>query len=242
MSRKNQRQFEIRKLLANQETITLKELSQYFHVSNETIRKDINELEIQGILTHHHGYIKLSNIREEMPVLLRNQEYETEKIKIIQKAIQQVQDGQIIYLDSGSTCILGIGFLQEKKDITIITSSIFVAYKCALLNLKVILIGGNIANESYRAFGKYALETVDYLHIDVAILGACGYVEGIGFSTLENEYSLKRHIIQQSDQIILVCDHHKFDIHDAKAYCTFQEIDILITDKPMDLPVKKIIL
>ena len=165
-----------------------------------------------------------------MPISLRNQEYIEEKKQIMKKACTFIKEGMVVYLDAGSTCLAGIPFLQSIHNITIVTNSIFVAYKCAKLNMHVILIGGNISNNAYRSYGNFASETIDYIHIDVAILGTKGFKDNNGFTTYEDEYELKRHILQQSEKIIVVTDKNKFNAQPEYTYCKFKEVDVFISN------------
>ena len=223
--KKDERQFKIRQLIQDQHKIKISDLATHFKTSGETIRKDIIELEDSKIIKKEHGYALLLEEPDEMPISLRNQEYIEEKKQIMKKACTFIKEGMVVYLDAGSTC------LQSIHNITIVTNSIFVAYKCARLDMHVILIGGNISNNAYRSYGNFASETIDYIHIDVAILGSKGFKNNDGFTTYENEYELKRHILQQSEKIIVVADKNKFNAHPEHTYCKFKEVDVFISNK-----------
>ena len=229
--KKDERQFKIRQLIQDQHKIKISDLATHFQASGETIRKDIIELEDSKIIKKEHGYALLLEEPDEMPISLRNQEYIEEKKQIMKQACTFIKEGMVIYLDAGSTCLAGIPFLQSIHNITIVTNSIFVAYKCARLDMHVILIGGNISNNAYRSYGNFASETIDYIHIDVAILGTKGFKDNNGFTTYENEYELKRHILQQSEKIIVVTDKNKFNAQPEYTYCKFKEVDVFISNK-----------
>lgn len=228
---KSERQFKIRQLLQEKEKIKITDLVTYFSVTSETIRKDLLELEASKILKKEHGYISILERADEMPISLRNQEYIDEKRAIMKQACTFVKEGMMVYLDAGSTCQAGIVYLSNIPNITIVTNSIFVAYKCSILNMKVILIGGTISNNAYRSYGDLATRTMDYIHIDIAILGSKGFKNHIGFTSYKNEYLLKRHIMQQSECLIVVADQHKFYTMEEYPYCSFKEIDILVTNQ-----------
>lgn len=235
MSRKKDaRQFKIRQLLQEEHQIKIADLADFFHISTETIRKDITELEDSKIVRKEHGSVILLEEPNEMPISLRNQEYIDEKKQIMKKACSFIKEGMMVYLDAGSTCQAGIPFLQEIQNITIVTNSIFVAYKCSRLNMHVLLIGGNISNNAYRSYGSLASQTIDYIHIDVAILGSKGFENSVGFTSYENEYLLKRHVMQQSEKIIVVADEHKFHAKSEYPYCKFREIDVFITNQTQE--------
>ena len=229
--KKDERQFKIRQLLQEQHKIKISDLASYFQTSSETIRKDIRELEDSKIIKKEHGFVLLLEEQDEMPICLRNQEYIEEKKQIMKIACTYIKEGMMVYLDSGSTCQAGIPFLQNIPNITIVTNSIFVAYKCSKLNMHLILIGGTISNNAYRSYGTFANNTIDYIHIDIAILGTKGFKNNTGFTTYENEYSLKRHILQQSEKIIVVANNHKFYEEPEYTYCKFKEADIFISNK-----------
>ena len=228
--KKDERQFKIRQLLQEHPKIKISDLADCFQTSSETIRKDIIELEDSKIIKKEHGYALLLEEPDEMPISLRNQEYIEEKKQIMKQTCTFIKEGMVVYLDAGSTCLAGIPFLQSIHNITIVTNSIFVAYKCAKLNMHVILIGGNISNNAYRSYGNFASETIDYIHIDVAILGTKGFKDNNGFTTYENEYELKRHILQQSEKIIVVTDKNKFNAQPEYTYCKFKEVDVFISN------------
>lgn len=228
--KKDERQFKIRQLLQEHPKIKISDLADCFQTSSETIRKDIIELEDSKIIKKEHGCVLLLEEPDEMPISLRNQEYIEEKKQIMKQACTFIKEGMVVYLDAGSTCQAGIPFLQFIQNITIVTNSIFVAYKCARLDMHVILIGGNISNNAYRSYGSLASETIDYIHIDVAILGTKGIKDNDGFTTYENEYELKRHILQQSEQIIVVSDENKFNAPAEYTYSKFKEVDVFISN------------
>lgn len=232
--KKDERQFKIRQLIMDKQKVKITDLSRILNVTPETIRKDLLQLENTKIIKRQHGFAIWLQEPNEMPVSLRNQEYIDEKQQIMKKACTYIKEGMMVYLDAGSTCQAGIHMLSTIPNITIVTNSIFVAYKCSLLNMKIILIGGNISNSAYRSYGSLATETIDYIHIDVAILGSKGFEKSTGFTSYENEYILKRHVMQQSECLIVVADKHKFHKAAEYPYCKFKEIDIFITSQIED--------
>ncbi len=228
--KKDERQFKIRQKINEVDRIRITDLAKEFQVTTETIRKDIVELEQQGILIKRNGFIYLKQFSHEMPIVLRSQEYFEEKKAIMIKACEFIQDRMFIYLDAGSTCQAIIPLLQNKKQITIVTNSILVAYKCSLNNIHTLVLGGHISNSGKRTYGKFACHTMDRIHIDIAILGTIGLKNSNGFTTRESDYSLKRHVIQQSEKFIVVADRHKFDADSGYVFAKFQEADVLITN------------
>ncbi len=229
--KKDERQYKIRQIIAEKERIRLSELASIFEVSNETIRKDIRELEDQNVVDHRNGYVFLKELPHELPVQLRSQEHFDEKKAIMIEACKYIKDRMFVYLDAGSTCQAGIPLLQNKKQITVVTNSILIAYKCCLNNIHTIVLGGHISDSGYRSYGPFPCQTMDRLHIDVALIGSQGIKDSDGFTSRESDYSIKRHVLQQSEKIIVVADAYKFNEQPNYRFAKFQEADIFITNK-----------
>ena len=229
--KKDERQFNIRKRINEVEKIRIDDLAKEFQVTPETIRKDIVDMEQQNIVERKNGYVYLKEYSSEISIVLRNQEYLEEKKAIMMEACKYIQDCMFIYLDAGSTCQAIIPLLQDKKQITVVTNSTLIAYKCCLNNIHTLVLGGHISNLTNRTYGEFACQTMDRIHVDVAILGSLGIKDSDGFTTRESDYTLKRHIMQQSEKIIVVADCHKFDNKPSYVFAKFHEADIFITNK-----------
>ncbi|MGM9912470.1 DeoR/GlpR family DNA-binding transcription regulator [Floccifex sp.] len=230
--RKDERQVKIRNILLKENRIKISELAKLLDITPETLRNDLNELEDQNIVIREHGYARLDNSLSELPVYLRWQENQKDKKMIVYRAFQELEDGQVVYLDSGSTILLGIPYISMKKDLTIISNSLPLALECAKMNLNIIFAGGSVLNEGLRCYGHFAEEIINHMHIDVAILGTDGILGSNGFTTNTiHEIGFKRHIINQSKKIITVCDQSKFEKEAPFKYCSFNETDLLITNQ-----------
>ena len=99
--KKDARQVKIRNILMEKGQYRVKDLAAILHVTSETLRKDLDELEEQGIVVRSHGFARVNKFRQELPISYR--------------AIEEIQDGNIVYLDAGSTLLQGIDALRQKK-------------------------------------------------------------------------------------------------------------------------------
>lgn len=230
--KKDERQTQIRNILLQEGRIKIVDLAKLLKVTPETLRNDLNEMEQQNIVIREHGYARMDNSLGELPVYLRSQEHPKEKRKVVFRAFQEIKDGQVVYLDSGSTIILGIQYITMKKDLTIVTNSLPLALECAKMNLRIVFAGGNVLNEGLRCYGFFADEVINRINIDVAILGTDGIMNCDGFTHNDmREVGFKRRIINRSKKIIAVCDRYKFQKEAPFIYCKFSEIDQLITNE-----------
>lgn len=232
MSKKKQERFEkIREILMDKESVRNTDLAKELHVTVETLRHDLDYLEEHKIVVREHGYTRINPSLNELPFLMRQNENMDDKKRIAYRAFQEIKDGQIVFLGSGSTVLSGIDALKKKKEITIVTNSLPVAMESAKLNHKVILIGGMIINAGFSTYGYSALEMLEQIHMDLMITGSAGILESEGFSTNKfEEVGLRRKILRQSKKSIVVCDREKFHLKSAFTDLLFRETDLFVTN------------
>ena len=231
--KKEERQLQIRQILEGKEKIKVTELAKLLSVTPETLRKDLDELQERKILIREHGYAKIQSSSVETFVEAQKNK-EMKKIVALE-AFSRIENGMIVYLDSGSTILTAISALRNKSDITIVTNSILVAYECANMNLNIIMAGGLLFNIGKRTYGHFATEIIDHLSIDLAIMGTDAFTEkSHGFTTISaDELGFKRHVMNQSAKKIMISDaskvNNKADIA-PYAFCKFNEFDEFITN------------
>ena len=229
--KKDLRQARIRQILLEESRIRITDLAKRLEVTPETLRSDLNEMEAHSLLIREHGYARIHNPMQETPLFFRNQENAEAKKRVAIQAFNEIKDGQVVFLDSGSTVLLGLPALQMKKSLTIVTNSLPLAQQCAAYHFDILFAGGMIYNAGLRAYGHFAIEVVDHVHIDTAIMGTDGFKNCDGFtSTNINELGFKRHVMNQSSKIIMVTDASKFEDAAPFSFCKFREFDVLVTN------------
>lgn len=230
--KKDARQVRIREILLEENQVRVIDLASRLHVTPETLRKDLDEMESQQLIVREHGYARIQALSTELPFSFRQQENPEAKRKIMLRAIQEIQNGQVIFLDAGSTLIEGIQALRSKKDLTIIVNSIPIALECIDMNFNVIFIGGEMMKNGLRTDGYYTQQMLDNIYIDVAILGSDGLKDTTGFTVFTlTEIGTRRHIINQSKKLIIACDVSKFERQAHYQFCSFKEVDMFITNQ-----------
>ena len=233
--KKEKRQIQIHDLLIEKGRIQIKELARLLNVTTETIRSDITIMESQSLVIKEHGWVRLNQSLTEKPVSFRMNENHTIKRKITMKAFEQIKDGQVIFLDAGSTILSGIDALASKKDITVITHSILTASRLVDLNIHTILTGGDLNKESKRTSGHFSNYVIDHFHFDLAFTGSLGLKDINGFTTVSSEgIDILRHAINQTSKLIVVADLSKFEQNATYIYCNFKEVDAFVTDSLTD--------
>ncbi|MDO4468119.1 MAG: DeoR/GlpR family DNA-binding transcription regulator [Bacillota bacterium] len=206
----NQRQTQIVELISKNKKMSVVELSEKMAVSQVTIRKDLGELEKNGLVVREHGYATIhdsDDINQRLVI-----QYET-KQKIAQKAADLIQDGETIMIESGSCCALFAQVLaQTKKDITIITNSAFIAgYVRKIANIRIILLGGSFQNESQVMVGPMVKSCVEMYHVDKLFIGTDGFSKESGFTGNDMmRAEAVQNMAKQASKVFILTDSKKF--------------------------------
>src|SRR5699024_5744992 len=185
-SRLNERQIEIVNEIRKHSAVRVSELSKLFNVSEETIRRDFERLESHDLLTRTHGGAILPNLQTstEIPVIKRKEKNISEKKKIAYKAAGFVDDGDVIAIDASTTTLMMVKYLKGKH-ITVVTNSILVTLELSTeTNMKVMLVGGYLAQESMSLVGDFAQRVIQNYHVDKFFYSCMGIDKDRGVSEI----------------------------------------------------------
>jgi len=152
------------------------------------------------------------------------------KFKIAKKAVEMIPEKGVVILDSGTTVLQIAKLLNFKSDLVIITSSLIVAEVLGNSKNKLIVTGGELRKKSMSFVGHLATQAIEIIHADIAFLGCDGFRVGGPCTGSYRELEVKRRIINNSKEVVLVTDSSKFSIDGLYKFTTFDQIDHLITD------------
>ena len=218
--------------------VRVSDLSKRFGVSSVTIRKDLEYLESTGALVRTHGGAVLpDHSRSEWHFLKKIHQKEDEKNRIALKAMEYVKEGDTIILDSSSTTYYIALLIKEGgvKHLTVVTNNIFIAKELIDTGLDLVVLGGNIRENSLSLVGPWTMNFLREINVDKAFMGTTGFSKDKGFMTPSLvEAEVKREMINSSDEVFIVTDSTKFS---RIAFATFampEDVDYVITDT--DIP------
>ena len=230
---KAERHTRIRKLVEQNGQVLVGELSQHFEVSEATIRRDLEELASQGwIQRTHGGAVRVERAGKEPPMLQRIGEQRTEKERIGQAAARLVQDGETIFLGSGTTVLEIARHLTRDLNLTVITNSLPVVNELAdRPNIDLIVIGGMLRPSELSMVGHIAENAVREFRADRVFMGMRAVDARHGFT---NDYlpetMTDRAILAIAPHIVVVADHRKFGRVSSVLVGPVTLADLLITD------------
>ena len=228
------REEEILAIVSQKKKIEVNELSELLNVSKVTIRKDLDKLEARGLLHRQHGYALLNNMDDINYRLAQNYDL---KHKIALEASKIVNDGEVIMIESGSTCaLLAEELAFNRNDITIITNSCFNAsYIRKAESVKVILIGGEYQKESQVNVGPLVKQVISEFYVDKLFVGIDGFDRRRGFTGSDiTRCDTTRTLATAANQTIVLTDSSKFSQNGVVSEFAFSEISKVFTDQRID--------
>ena len=224
----------ISELLKEFGSVSIKDLSLKFGLSVATIRRDLDMLADKKLLKRTFGGAISQKI------IKRELNFETKKdVNIEQKkmialiASKYVEDGDTIFIESGSTCIQLCFNLSNKNKLTIITNSPDIAIAANMANKEstIFLTGGLFKSDTHSLTGHLADENLKYFNFEKAFIGitAIDLKEGITTVDYQEAYT-KKTIIDSAQKVIGLVDNSKFGKICLNSVCPVSSLDILITD------------
>jgi len=228
------RRAKIIEMLERDGRVNIPVLSRMYKVSDVTIRNDLNQLEQKALLVRTRGgAIKNQHVSTDIKLSEKATRQFAEKQRIGKKAASLIKNGETIILDSGTTTLEIAKNLFGFKNLTVITNALNISILLAdAPNLKVIVPGGFLRENSLSLVGPSAEENLRNYYCDKAFLGVDGIGVQYGISTPNHEEAhLNRVMIEVSKQAIVVTDSSKFSKRSFAFIASIDKIHTIITDK-----------
>jgi DeoR family fructose operon transcriptional repressor len=210
--------------------VDIKQLALELGTSEITIRRDLNQLADDGMLLRTHGgAMKVSP--QEMPHNFSNKAAVNQVAKdhICRKAANEIREGDIIFMDCGSTVFRMCQFIKNKR-IKVITNSLPVIYELQNSQVSLNIIGGELDTERQAVHGKIAEEHISRYHADKAFIGVDGISKKGLFANSEKEAGITLAFAAQSTHTYLLCDATKIDKESYLKFANLTMVNTLITD------------
>jgi len=230
------RKAKIKEIIAEKKNVTVAELTQLFGLTEETIRRDLKQLEQEGFLTRIYGGAYINDgVLNDVDVNLREHIYVEGKRKIAEKCVEFIQHGDSVFLDA-STTSLYIARMLENRRITVVTNSIKIVN--ALIDnpgVNLIVTGGSISRQSMSALGRGAEQSLCGYFFDLAFISCRSLSRQHGITdSNEQQAEVRRLAVERANRAYLVADITKFDRTSFAHICGFEKIHTVVVDKPLD--------
>lgn len=229
-----ERKRKIKEYIVDQQSVRVVDLSHEFGVTEETIRRDLEKLEKEGVLIRTHGgAIPIANEFVDQPFSVRSRKNIVSKRKIGMVIRDLINDGEIIMMDSSTTSVEIAKTIGNSKDINIITNSMGIAMEMVQYDkVEMICVGGTLRRNSLSLIGPSAKKSIKNYYADKVILSCKGIDMQRGImESNELEAEIKKAMIDTAKTVILAIDHTKFNEFSVIRAYNFSKVDIIVTDK-----------
>ena len=235
-----ERHLKILNIINEKEKVSVQELSETLKLSMVTIRKDLEDLESQGLLRRLHGFaVKASpdSINSRMAF------HYPEKKAIAQKAVELVQPMETIMIESGSTCALFALEAARQKDVTIITNSAYIArYLNQAPTAHVILLGGDYDTVAEVTTGPVTQLCAREYHVNKLFVGVDGYTEESGFTNSNHTRScVVKELATRAEHVVVLTTSDKFGRQSVAKMFTPEEVQSVVTDSNLSEEYKRLL-
>jgi DeoR/GlpR family transcriptional regulator of sugar metabolism len=215
-------------------TVRVVELAKELRVTEMTIRRDLSQLERQGLVKRVHGGGISARGRSYEPTLaLRNTAHVAEKQRIARTAAGLVLDGDFIALDVGSSTFELGRVLASRRNLTVITPSLLIATVLANLpELRLILPGGIVRPGESSMIGELSHRAFEMFHVDRLFLGVGGIDSQAGLTEYNWDDTLvKQAMLKTAKQVVALADSSKFERIATVKIARLGVLDVLVTDQ-----------
>ncbi|MEM1137913.1 MAG: DeoR/GlpR family DNA-binding transcription regulator [Bacteroidota bacterium] len=207
------------------------ELSEKLKVSEDTIRRDLKELAEKGQLKKVHGGAMSSSFSS-FHTSLNNIYAHSSKLKIVRKALELIEDEQVIIIDGGTTNLELTKLLPLDLKATVFTNALSVALTlCDHPEIEVCLLGGRLHKVAKLAIGLDVINYLSEIHADICFVGTSGIHTAIGITENDREEAItKRSMIARSNRVVSMAISEKLGKIQPFKVEAIDKVDILITE------------
>jgi len=228
-----ERRNRIHKILHDKGIVSVSMLSAALDVSEITIRRDLEQMEENGLLERTHGGAILNQrIHLELLYSEKHRAHPTEKRLIGKAAAALVEDNDTLLIHSGSTTLEIFRHLEDKRNVRIITSNMSAPLELQNSQVELQMIGGQFRPQSNSLVGPLAMLSLAQVHSSKSFIGVDGVSLKYGLTTPNiQEAEVARMMIERTrGEVIVVADHTKFGVVADFLSAPLEKIHTIVTD------------
>jgi DeoR/GlpR family transcriptional regulator of sugar metabolism len=224
-----QRRQETLGLLTQHQAVSVEDLAAHLAVSLSTVRRDLDELEREGIVRPQDA--------PELPPAMREVERREEKEAIARAAVGLVTPGSALLLTGGTTTAALAPLIADVPDVTVVTNSLDVAIRLADVDVDLILLGGSLRRPELSLLGSIVGLGLDEVHVDHAIMGVYGVDHRSGLlGASAQECETDRRLARSAQRLTVLADSSKFARRSPHRIAGLDAVSELVTSASAPAP------
>ncbi|UOZ07326.1 MULTISPECIES: DeoR/GlpR family DNA-binding transcription regulator [unclassified Amycolatopsis] len=232
-------------MLGQREKIDVEDVAEELSVSAATIRRDLDHLAEQQLLTRTRGGAVANDLAYDLPLRYKTARHVPEKQRISNAAAAFAAKGMVVGLNGGTTTAGVARALAIRSDlsgrgdapgITVVTNALNIAHELAVRpNVKIVVTGGVARPQSFELSGPLATRVLSELTIDLLFLGVDAFDPDAGaFAHHEGEASINRLMVERAERVVAVTDGSKLGRRAFARICETSQVHALVTDAEAD--------
>jgi len=239
--RKHERLHVIFELLSQGGRLDIDDLAVKLSASAATIRRDLDHLAQQQLLTRTHGGAIANSTSYDLPLRYKTARHAEEKQRIGRAAAALVPTGSVVGLNGGTTATEVARALATRADLnaaesgtqlTLVTNALNIASELTVRkHIRIVVTGGVARPQSYELAGPFGSAVLEQLSLDTVILGVDAIDVALGASAHnEGEATINRLMASRAEQVVVVADSSKLKRRAFALICRLSAVDVLVTD------------
>ncbi len=232
MGIKTFRMREMEQYILEHDTVSMEELKNKFEVSMNTTRLDVARLVEKGTVRKVYGGVCSNHKNSLIPFTEREAKNKQFKAEVGKEAAKLVEDGDIIYVDSGTTTMYLLDYLGESKNVTVLTNNLNAINRAlSFPNLNVISLPGNLERKTNSFVSADTVRMMERYNINKAFMASSGLSEtGTITTSSPLEFEIKQAAMRCSDKKYLMIDSSKFGKSALLTFATVAEMTMIVSD------------
>ncbi|TLQ51380.1 DeoR/GlpR transcriptional regulator [Lacticaseibacillus casei] len=227
-----ERQHVIRQIIKSEGKVSVNKLSDKLKVSEVTIRRDLADMEEQGLLKRTFGgAVSVELVTKAQPYNIKKGQHLEEKQAISKRAAQFLTDGMTVFVDAGTTTNFLVPFISKKRDLTVVTVDLQIALQLSdTPSTDIYVVGGRLSNSSKSVNSVDSVLTVKGFHFDLSFIGCDAFNLSTFETDSETKAQIKKAAIDSSSLRTVLSDSSKFNKHSLRNFATLDDLDYVVTD------------
>ena len=220
------------KFINQYDSVSLTELTEEFDVSMNTVRRDIDYLEKNGVVEKVYGGVVPTKGRQLTSYNFRNRKNNTEKNNIAKLASSKIKKDDLVFIDSGTTTSTILQYVDPELQFTVLTNNLDVILSASKNeNINLIVLGSKLYHRTRSLLLNNDESFIDSVNINKAFMAATGITieHGLTNSNFE-EQRIKQKVINRAEDFYVLVDTSKFGQAALLTYSPLDKVDVIITD------------
>lgn len=214
------------------------DLVELLNYSEATIKRDLIELEKQGLIRRTRGGAVIIDRRKiDIPYLMKVDKFneDKEKERMAKLAKELIQNDMNLFIDSSSTALHLVHQLNKFEGLQVITNGVITASLLSeYTSAKVNILGGSIVPKRFTVNGSKAYHDALTYNVDLAFVSCRGFDFSVGATeTTEGEALIKQSFRKGAKEVVLMVTHDKWNQKYLHQSLNCSDIDYMIVDKPL---------